>query len=318
MTADAAGKLRVVFMGTPDFAVAALRRIVDSGFDVVAVYSQPPRPKGRGQHVQCSPVHEVAAAAGIPVYHPLSLKKDAAARAQFAAHDADVAVVAAYGLILPQEVLDAPRLGCLNIHASLLPRWRGASPIQHAIWKGDAQTGVSIMQMEAGLDTGPVLAARPVEIRDVTTAQGLHDELAALGGALIVTVLERLAAGETIDAVAQDDAQSVYAPLLRKEDGMIDWTQEAAAIDRQVRALNPWPGVWTRTGAGARVKILEARVLDEHYTEPPGTLVNRHGDVACGGDTGLRLLSVQPENARAMDLIAAVNGGKLRVDDVLG
>jgi methionyl-tRNA formyltransferase len=312
------GRLRVVFMGTPDFAVPALRQIIDHGYDVVAVYSQPPRPKGRGQQVQMSPVHQAAHDAGIHVYHPVSLKKDVEAQAAFTALNADVAVVAAYGLILPLAVLKAPRLGCLNIHASLLPRWRGASPIQHAIWHGDTQSGVGIMQMEEGLDTGPVLLERAVPIRDTTTAQSLHDELSALGAVLILEALAKLEAGEKITPISQDNEHMTYAPLLTKEDGLIDWRQDAAQIDRQIRALNPWPGVWTKTYDGKRLKVLTAEALSEQYTEPPGTLVNRHGDVACGGDTGLRLHLVQPENAKAMDAIAAINGKYIRVDEVLG
>lgn len=303
--------LRIVFMGTPDFAVPALR-LLARHHEVIAVYSQPPRPKGRGQQVQLSPVHAAAEDMGIPVFNPLSLKKDAAAQGVFAAHDADVAVVAAYGLILPQAVLDAPRLGCLNIHASLLPRWRGASPIQHALWHGDAQSGVGIMQMEAGLDTGPVLAERAVTLHDTTTAQSLHDELAALGGALIGETLHRLAAGETIAPTPQDAARVTYAPLLHKDDGRVVWAQDALHLDRQIRALNPWPGVWTMTAAGKRMKILQAAPANLSFSVAPGTVADRLGHVACGDGTTLRLIRVQPENGKPMDAAAAINGGHLR------
>lgn len=299
--------LRVVFMGTPEFSVPALRMIADAGFDVVAVYSQPPRPKGRGQQVQKSPVHEAADLLGIPVFTPLSLKKDMDAQKQFAAHDADIAVVAAYGLILPQAVLDAPRYGCLNIHASLLPRWRGASPIQHAIWHGDAESGVGIMQMEAGLDTGPVIAQRAVPIRDTTTAQSLHDELSALGAALMVEILKKTQGEGRQAATAQDNTHATYAGLLTKDDGRVDWTRSAADIDRQVRALNPWPGVWTNDGAGKRVKIIAVAPGDT-ASAAAGTVIDRHGHVACGDGRSLRLVTVQPENAKAMDCAAAVNG----------
>jgi methionyl-tRNA formyltransferase len=304
-------------MGTPDFAVPALQELIDSRHDVVAVYTQPPRPKGRGQKVQPSPIHEVAEARNIPVFTPKSLRKDEAARMEFAAHTADVAVVAAYGLLLPLEVLKAPKYGCLNVHASLLPRWRGASPIQHAIWTGDAESGISIMQMEEGLDTGPVIARRAVPIRAETTAQSLHDELAALGAALMLEVLERIAAGKTLAPEKQDDNAATYAPMLTKDSGRIDWRQTAVEIDRQIRALNPWPGVWTMTAEDKRLKIMGAELVDETFTEPPGTLADRLGHVACGGDTCVRLKTVQPENAKTMDIVSAFNGGYLAPDEML-
>ncbi|MCB9990116.1 MAG: methionyl-tRNA formyltransferase [Rhodospirillales bacterium] len=310
--------LRIVFMGTPDFAVPALQALLGSKHEVIAVYSQPPRPKGRGHQVQLSPVHQRAQDQDIPVYNPLSLKKDIQAQAGFAALDADVAVVAAYGLILPQAVLEAPRFGCLNIHASLLPRWRGASPIQHAIWKGDAESGVTIMQMEQGLDTGPMISKKAVPIRPQTSAQSLHDELSALGAAMCVDVIDRLAAEGGIEAEAQDDTLSTYAPLLKKEDGRVDWTNTAQQIDCQIRALNPWPGVWAQTDNGRRIKILEAVPVDETFTAPPGTITDHRGHVSCGGDTGLLLQKVQPENSKPMDAVSAINGGHLKIDHVLG
>ena len=307
--------LRVAFMGTPDFAVPALEALIDGPHEVVCVYTQPPRPKGRGHKVQPSPVHEVAQAHGIPVYTPRSLKKDKEALNTFVNHDIDVAVVAAYGLILPKAVLESPRYGCLNIHASLLPRWRGAAPIQYAIWDGDEETGITIMQMEEGLDTGPMIARKAVKIHSYTTAESLHDELAALGGGMIGDVLDELAAKGRLDGEEQDDELSTYAPMLTNEDGQVDWTQDAAAIDRQIRALTPWPGVWTATVAGKRVKILEAELLTDRFTEPPGMLVDRTGHVACGNDTALRLIKIQPESAKAMDVAAAVNGGYVHVDE---
>ncbi len=310
--------MRIAFMGTPDFAVPALTALCDNGFRPVCVYTQPPRPKGRGQQVQPSPVHLAAQAEGIEVRTPRSLKKDQAAQAAFSALDLDVAIVAAYGLILPKAVLDAPRHGCLNIHASLLPRWRGAAPIQYAIWKGDDRSGISIMQMEEGLDTGPVIAMKEVGIRSLTSAQSLHDELSALGSAMIVQTVRCLAGGETLSAERQDDALSTYAPMLTKDDGRVDWVQDATAIDRQVRALTPWPGVWTATPAGARLKIIEAEVADGVFTQPPGTLVDRAGHVSCGGDTALRLIRVQPDNAKPMDIASAVNGGYLSAGNTLG
>lgn len=309
--------LRVIFMGTPDFAVPALDRIIRAGHDVVAVYSQPPRPKGRGQQTQKSPVHLRADADAIPVFTPRSLKKDAEARAVFAAHKADVAVVAAYGLILPKDVLDAPRHGCLNIHASLLPRWRGASPIQHAVLSGDEMSGVTIMQMEEGLDTGPMILKRTVALTPATTAQGLHDELSALGGLMILDALDSLAAGQALQGEAQNDALSTYAPMLSKDSGRVDWTRPAVEIDRMRRAFTPWPGLWTMAGE-KRVKIMEAEIADEAFSAPPGTLIDRSGHIACGGDTALRLTRIQPENSRPMDVASAVNGGHLNLDIPLG
>jgi methionyl-tRNA formyltransferase len=296
-------------MGTPDFAVPALEALIREGFEVCCVYSQPPRPKGRGQQVQNSPVHEAALKHGIEVRTPKSLKKDPQAQADFAALGLDAAVVAAYGLILPKAVLDAPEYGCLNIHASLLPRWRGASPIQHAVWKGDRESGVGIMQMEEGLDTGPVLQEGRIALDDKTTAQRLHDELSALGAKLIVDVLKKIEAGKKPAAVAQDDAKATYAPLLSKDDGRVKWDEPAEAVARQVRALNPWPGVWTMTADGKRMKILAAEAADK-ASGAPGT-VSGKGLVACGGGTALRLVTVQPENAKAMDAASAANGGYL-------
>lgn len=307
-------KLRVAFMGTPDFAAPALQHLIDhEEFEVVAVYSQPPRPKGRGHQVQLSPVHALAETHGIPVYTPKSLKKSEDAQMQFAAHDLDVAFVAAYGLLLPKTVLDAPRHGCLNIHASLLPRWRGAAPIQYAIWAGDAQSGVTIMQMEEGLDTGPMILKRAVDIHPQTTAQSLHDELSAMGAALCVEALEKLLSDGALSAEKQDENLTCYAPMLKKEDGIIDWSDTAESIDRQIRALNPWPGVWTKLD-GKRLKILSAEPVSEHFTEPPGTIIDHIGHVACGQDTGLRLLEVQPENARRMDIAGAYNGKYIDAD----
>jgi len=310
-------KLRIAFMGTPDFAVPALEALLESGHDVICVYSQPPRPKGRGQQVLPSPVDEAASLRGIPVFTPKSLRRDEQAQADFCAHDLDLAVVAAYGLLLPKKVLEAPRLGCLNIHASLLPRWRGASPIQHAIWKGDAESGITIMQMEEGLDTGPMIDRQAITITPDMTAQILHDELAALGAAMIGELVARYAAGEDVAAERQDDSLATYAPLLKKEDGVIDWKLPAAEIDRQIRALNPWPGVWTGTSAGKRLKILAAEPVNTPVTGAPGVLGGQ-GHVACGGGTALRLLKVQPESAKPMDAVGALNGGYLKSGEVLG
>lgn len=301
--------MKIIFMGTPEFSTGALQKLIDSEHDVIAVYSQPPRPKGRGQQVQKSPVHLLADTHNIPVFTPLSFKKDADAVAQFQSLKADIAVVAAYGLILPQSVLDAPKLGCLNIHASILPRWRGASPIQHAIWKGDAVSGVTIMRMELGLDTGPMLLKREVAITKDTTAQSLHDALSQLGAGMIVEVLKDIPEGEI-----QNDAESVYAPMLKKEDGLIDWSDSADAIDRQVRALNPWPGTYT-IAKGKRLKILSGE-LSQQTAQKAGQ-ISAKGEVSCGEGV-YKILSLQPENAKAMDIASAFNGKYLSDGMVLG
>jgi methionyl-tRNA formyltransferase len=310
--------LRIVYMGTPDFAASALYAIVQAGHDVVAVYSQPPRRKGRGQSVQKSPVHQIADQANIQVFHPESLKSQEA-QDDFAALNADIAIVAAYGLILPQDVLDAPQYGCVNIHASLLPRWRGASPIQHAIWRGDSESGVTLMNMEAGLDTGPMIAKRAMDLNDDTTASGLHDALAEMGADMVLEFLNGLNdSAQLPSSEAQDNAQSNYAPMLKKKDGHVDWVQNAPAIHAQIRALNPWPGVFFQTSNGEVLK-LKSSILDRdaHSDQPVGTLLNKHGDVVCGESSVLRLETAQPAGKAAMDIGSAINGRYVTVGDVL-
>jgi methionyl-tRNA formyltransferase len=300
-------------MGTPDFSVAALQAILASHHQVVCVYTQPPRPKGRGQQLQKSPVHLVAEAAGVEVRYPKSLKKDAEARQGLIDLRADVAVVAAYGLILPKDVLDAPEHGCINIHASLLPRWRGASPIQRSIWAGDAESGITIMQMEEGLDTGPMIAKEAVTIGPTMTSSELHDALSAMGGRMIVPVLDKLARDGRVAAEVQDESLTCYAPMLAKDDGRVDWTKPAIEIDRQIRALNPWPGVWAMV-EGKRMKILSAMPAEnQNIAGQPGEILNREGAIATGEKTALILKTVQPENAKAMDFASALNGGYLKI-----
>jgi len=306
-------KRKVIFMGTPDFAVAALNALYDAGHDVIAVYSQPPRPAGRGHKLQLSPVHKRAEELGLSVYHPQSLKKDAQARADFMVLKADVAVVAAYGLILPQDVLDAPAFGCINIHASLLPRWRGAAPIQRAIMAGDTASGVCIMQMEAGLDTGPVLLQDSLPITDDTTAQSLHDGLAGIGATLIVQTLDQL---ETLTPAPQPEEGVTYAHMLSKDDGRIDWQKSAVEIERQLRALTPWPGVWT-TCRGERLKVLAVAIESPDGTQgKPGQIVDRHFVVACGTGS-LKLVTVQPENRKAMEGLSYINGSHINIGEAL-
>ncbi|MBU3031262.1 methionyl-tRNA formyltransferase [Paracoccus marinaquae] len=264
--------MRVVFMGTPEFSVPALRALV-AAHDVVAVYSQPPREAGRGQKPRPSAVQAAAEALGITVRTPLRLR-DAVAQAEFVALGADVAVVVAYGLILPQPVLDAPRLGCLNIHASLLPRWRGAAPIHRAVMAGDAEIGVAIMQMEAGLDTGPVLAEARTTIGAEETTADLHDRLAGMGADLIVEVL----AGLPMTAVPQSGAGVSYAAKIDKAEARIDWTRPAVEIDRQIRGLSPFPGAWCEIGA-ERVKLLRSRLANGQGA--PGEVLSGFR-IACG------------------------------------
>ncbi len=261
-------------MGTPDFAVPALRALHEAGHEIACVYTQPPRPAGRGKKLMPSPVQIEAERLGVPVRVPVSLR-NAEAQAEFDALQADVAVVAAYGLILPQPVLDAPQHGCLNIHASLLPRWRGAAPIHRAVMAGDAETGVTIMQMEAGLDTGPMLHKVTVPVGRKTTGE-LFDELGAVGAAAMVEVLADLAA---FPPEVQDDAAAIYAPKIDKAEGKIDWAEPAEAVERLVRGLAPFPGAWFEL-EGERVKLLLAEVVDS--AGAPGIVLDDDFTIACG------------------------------------
>lgn len=305
----AAKKLRLAFMGTPDFAVPALEALLAAGHQVVAVYSQPPRPKGRGHQVQKSPVHQAAERANIPVYTPLNLKT-AEDQQQFADLNLDAAVVAAYGLILPKAVLAAPRMGCINIHASLLPRWRGAAPIVRALLAGDVETGNTIMQMDVGLDTGAMWLKKSIPITSESTAQSLHDELSELGGRMIVEALDGIASG-MLQAVPQPEAGVLYAEKLRKEESLIDWNHDAVDLERKVRALNPWPGVAFESH-NERIKILSAKAVDGKAL--PGTLLDDQLTIACG--TGaLRILRAQRPGRSATDGEAFLRGFSVRVGD---
>lgn len=301
--------LKIVYMGTPDFAVPALKALHESGHEITCAYTQPPRPKGRGHKVQCSPVHEYADKQGIPVSHPKSLKTKEA-QEEFAAHNADLAIVAAYGLILPKAILDAPKHGCINIHASLLPRWRGASPIQHAIWKGDDESGVTLMQMDEGLDTGPEISKRSLPITEQTTAQTLHDALADLGGGMVIDAVNTIAKEGALQVTAQDEANSTYASLLQKSDGLIDWGNSAEEIDRQIRALNPWPGTFT-----GDFKIKAAALQEQKTTLAAGIIINKQGHIACGDGSILQLQIIQPAGKKAMDFASALNGGYVKIGE---
>ncbi|MDO2949579.1 methionyl-tRNA formyltransferase [Aeromonas simiae] len=292
-------KLKLIFAGTPDFAARHLAALLSSGHEVVAVYTQPDKPAGRGQKLTASPVKELALAHHLPVYQPATLRSEEA-QAELAALGADLMVVVAYGLILPKVVLDTPRLGCINVHGSLLPRWRGAAPIQRSIWAGDAETGVTIMQMDVGLDTGAMLSKAACPIAADETSASLYDKLAELGPQALVETLSQLAAGE-IQPEPQDDALANYAEKLSKEEARIDWTLDAAAIERCTRAFNPWPISWFDV-AGQTVKVWSAHVLESEHGQAPGTLLkaDREGiDIATGRGV-LRLLTLQPPGKKPM------------------
>lgn len=293
--------MKVVFMGTPEFSVPILEALA-AQHDIVCVYSQPPRPAGRGQHLRPSPVQARAEALGLPVRHPTSLR-DPQTLAAFQALGADIAVVVAYGLILPQAILDAPKLGCLNIHASLLPRWRGAAPIHRAIMAGDAETGVCIMQMEAGLDTGPVLARAATPIGEAETTADLHDRLSAMGAALIVQALADL---PTLTAVPQPTEGTTYAQKIDKAEARVNWSLPAVQVDRTIRGLSPFPGAWCEV-AGERVKLLRARLADGAGT--PGQVLGGL-TIACG--TGaVEITLAQRPGKRPMEAAEFLRGTAL-------
>ena len=291
--------MRIIFMGTPDFSVPVLDALVEARHDIVAVYTQPPRPAGRGKKDRLSPVQARAEELGLLVRHPVALK-GADAQAEFAALKADVAVVVAYGLILPQVILDAPKQGCLNIHASLLPRWRGAAPIHRAIMAGDAQTGVCIMQMEAGLDTGPVLLREAVDIGAETTTGQLHDRLSQLGSALIVRALAAL--GE-MEAQEQSQAGVTYAAKIDKAEARVDWTKPAVEVDRLIRGLSPNPAAWCMVG-DERVKLLGSRVVTGQGEA--GQVL--HGFTIACGQGAVEVTTAQRAGKRAMPAAQILQG----------
>ena len=304
--------LNIIFAGTPDFAAVHLQTLLDSEHKVVAVYSQPDRPAGRGKKLLASPVKQLALEHGIPVYQPLSLRDEEAQR-ELAALNADLMVVVAYGLILPQAVLDTPRLGCVNVHASLLPRWRGAAPIQRAVEAGDAESGVAIMQMEAGLDTGPVLVEVRTPLSPRETGGSLHDKLADLGGPALLQALAQLESG-TAQPQVQDDARANYAGKITKEEARIDWQRPAAELERLVRAFNPFPVCWTEyadnKGKPQRLRVYAAKHEQGCHTDKPGTILSADDEgilVACGREA-LRLTHLQLPGKKALPVEEILKG----------
>ncbi len=307
-------RLRLAFMGTPDFAVPSLAALLTAGHEMVRVYTQPPRPAGRGQHPQASPVERVAIAHGIEVRTPQTLR-DAAEQASFGALDLDAAVVVAYGLLLPPAILGAPRLGCLNVHASLLPRWRGAAPIQRAILAGDAETGITIMKMDEGLDTGPMLCREGIPIAPDMDAGTMHDALAALGAKLLVAALDGLAAGRIVTTPQPSDGVT-YAAKIAKTETRLDWRASAETLARQVRAFSPAPGAWF-TLFGERIRVLAAARGSVAKAGLPGVTLDDRLTVACG-EGALQLLRVQRAGGRPLDADTFLRGRPVPAGTVLG
>ncbi len=310
--------MKLAFLGTSAFAVPALKALAEAGHDVVAVYTRAPKPAGRGQQERRTPVHELALSLGLVVRSPRNLRSDEEAQA-FKALDLDAAVVVSYGHILPKSFLDAPVLGCINIHGSLLPRWRGAAPIHRAILAGDKETGVTTMRMDEGLDTGPMLLAERTPISSADTAETVHDRLADLGARLIVSTLDGLMR-KTIDPVPQPDEGVTYAHKLGKEEGALDWRRPAAELERKVRAFHPWPGTWfeaPKESGGERIKVLAAGLALAGGT-PGAVAIGRDGFpvVACGIG-GLKLLQLQRPGRSAQPADAFLRGFALAAGTVL-
>lgn len=299
--------LRLLFAGTPDFAAIPLRALLQAGYRPLAVLSQPDRPAGRGRKLQASPVKTLALEAGIDVLQPSSLRDETAQR-QLTELRPQLMIVVAYGLILPRSVLDLPEYGCWNIHASLLPRWRGAAPIQRAIEAGDDQTGVCIMQMDEGLDTGPVLKCAALPLDGSETAGQLHDRLAALGAGALLNCLDRLESGDPLPAVAQAHEGVTYAAKLDKAEARVDWNQPAVVLERRVRAFNPWPVAWCDIG-GERTRIWNSRVVDSAPGARPGDVLaaSARGITVATSDRGLQLLELQPAGKNRMSAADFLN-----------
>jgi methionyl-tRNA formyltransferase len=302
--------MKIVFMGTPDFSVPALQCLHESGHHIVCVYTQPPRPAGRGKKERQSPVQAKASALGLEVRHPASLKSHDT-QAEFTALNADVAVVVAYGLLLPQKILHAPKFGCLNVHASLLPRWRGAAPIHRAIMAGDTQTGISIMQMEKGFDTGPILMLEATDIKPDETTASLHGRLSDMGAQLIDKALENISdlpvKTQVLDGVT-------YAAKIDKSEARIDWNQTAETVDRQIRGLSPFPGAWTLHD-GERLKCLASEVIDaQNVLSTAGQVLNDRLEIACADGT-IRITRLQKEGRSAQSAFEFMRGADIKSGD---
>ena len=306
--------MKLAFLGTSEFAVPALKALAEAGHDLLAVYTRAPKPAGRGQQERKTPIHELADTLGLAVRTPMTLRTDEAA-AEFKALDTDATVVVSYGHILPKSFLDAPVLGCINIHGSLLPRWRGAAPIQRAILAGDAETGVTTMRMDEGLDTGPMLLAERTPISAGDTAQSVHDRLAAMGATLIVSTLDGLVRS-TLQAVPQPADGVTYAHKLGKEEGALDWRRPAAELERKVRAFHPWPGTWFELN-GERIKVLEAGLTLADGAAGTVTILRDGFPVVACGLGGLKLLKLQRPGKAALAADAFLRGFALPAGAVL-
>ena len=303
--------MKLAFFGSPEFAVPALRALVGVGHEIMCVYTQPPQVSGRGQKVQKTAIHAIVSELGLPVFTPSSLK-DVAVQEEFKALNLDAAIVVAYGLILKKPILDAPKFGCFNIHASLLPRWRGAAPIQRAIMAGDKETGVSIMRMNEGLDTGPLLLTETVPIHSFTTSEKLHDQLALLGSGMIVEALEGVFSGR-LKEIPQPEVGITYAQKLTREEGHIDWNNRAEEIERKIRAFAPWPGAWFNLG-DIRLKVLEVELVEG--SGEPGLVLDNHLTVSCRIGC-LRLKTLQREGRRPMSVETLLRGFPIKKGSLL-
>ena len=297
--------LRIIFAGTPDFAARHLQALIDSEHQIVGVYSQPDRPAGRGKKLKASEVKELALQHDLPVFQPASLKSDDAL-SELSSLNADIMIVVAYGLLLPKAILEAPRLGCLNVHGSILPRWRGAAPIQRAIWAGDKETGVTIMQMDEGLDTGDMLHISRCPIDTAETSASLYTKLADLGPAALIDTIAKLANGE-ITPQEQDDAQANYAKKLSKEEANIDWNMDAVQIERNIRSFNPWPVCFTQMGDNT-VKIYQANVVEQQGNAGTVLQSDKHGIVIACGTNALNITQLQPQGKKPMAITDFLNG----------
>jgi methionyl-tRNA formyltransferase len=308
--------MRIVFMGTPESAVPSLRRLVDDGHEIAAVWTQPDKPAGRGRKLHPSPVKEFALPHGLAVHQPPKIKT-AEASALFASHQADVAVVVAYGRILPPEFLAAPKRGCVNVHFSLLPRYRGAAPVNWAIVNGESDTGVTTMRIVQELDAGPILLQRAAKIGEHETAPELMSRLAGTGADLISETLRNL---DQIEPKPQRHAEATFAPMLKREDGLIDWTMDASSIERRVRGFQPWPNAFTSLNSQRLIVWRAEAVGGEHMSRMPGTIVDTRRDlltIACGDNTVLGISELQPEGSRRMKSRDFLNGRDVKVGDIV-